>query len=337
MKKSTFMLAICLLLCCLCACAVGAPTDGTRQPNGETQKPGGTQTPPSEKDDAAMNGEILVVYFSCTNTTRTIADYVIEKTGGARYSIQPKIPYTEDDLKYYTNGRADREQADPAARPEIEGSVESMSRYQTVFIGYPIWHGQAPKIIYTFLESYDFSGKTIIPFCTSHSSGVGSSDKNLHLLAPNAQWKEGVRFAGSAGKESVFEWVDGLHLEIETEKESMQFYLTVGSARLAATLADNAATAALKERLKDAPLTLDARDYGGFEKVGNLGFDLPTDNERITAQPCEFVLYEGNKLVIFYGPNSWSYTRLGKITGVTAERLKELFGGGDVRITLSLE
>jgi len=159
-----------------------------------------TNTPSTDEDNITIDREILVVYFSCTQTTEKIADYIIEKTGGTRFRVQPKVPYTEDDLKYYTNGRADQEQADPTARPEIDGKVENMDHYKTVFIGYPIWHGQAPKIIYTFLERYDFSGKTLIPFCTSHSSGIGSSDTNLHALAPNAEWKSGKRFSGNAAK-----------------------------------------------------------------------------------------------------------------------------------------
>lgn len=170
----------------------------------------------SDNGNANMKDEILVTYFSCTGTTETIADYIIEKTDGTRYQIQPKVPYTEDDLKYYTNCRADKEQADQTARPEIEGTIENMADYKTIFIGYPIWHGQAPKIIYTFLESYDFSGKTIIPFCTSHSSDIGSSDTNLHPLAPDAEWKSGKRFASSASKDSVIDWVDGLNLKISS-------------------------------------------------------------------------------------------------------------------------
>lgn len=98
--------------------------------------------------------------------------------GADLYEITPQQPYTEDDLAYYTGGRADQEQDDPIARPAISGSIEDMAQYDVVFIGYPIWHGQAPRIISTFLENYDFSGKTIVPFCTSHSSGIGNSDTN---------------------------------------------------------------------------------------------------------------------------------------------------------------
>ena len=91
-----------------------------------------------------------------------------------------------------------------------------MQNYDTVFLAYPIWHGQAPRIISTFLESYDFSGKTIVPFCTSHSSGIGSSDTNLHSLCPDtAAWRPGERFPAGTTKESVKEWIDNLDISAE--------------------------------------------------------------------------------------------------------------------------
>ncbi len=114
----------------------------------------------------------------------------------------------EADLAYYTNGRADQEQNDPDARPAISGGVENMDAYDTIILGYPIWHGQAPRIISTFLESYDFSGKTMIPFCTSHSSGIGSSADDLHILcADSAVWLDGRRFEAGTSKEIIEEWI----------------------------------------------------------------------------------------------------------------------------------
>lgn len=159
----------------------------------------------------------LVVYFSCTSTTEGIANHILNAAYADKYEIEAAIPYTEDDLKYYTGGRADKEQNDPTARPEIAGSILNIEDYDTIFLGYPIWHGQAPKIIYTFLESYDFSGKTIVPFCTSHSSGVGSSATNLHSICKgdNVIWKTGTRFSSSSSSGSVVSWINSLNLDIE--------------------------------------------------------------------------------------------------------------------------
>lgn len=164
------------------------------------------------KTETPVGSNILVAYFSATGTTRPLAEDAADILGADLYEIVPKVPYTEADLKYYTNCRADKEQNDPTARPAISGDVADMGQYDVVFIGYPIWHGQAPRIISTFLESYDFTGKTIVPFCTSHSSGIGSSDTNLHSLAGDANWLSGKRFAAGTSKETMKEWIDTLNL-----------------------------------------------------------------------------------------------------------------------------
>ncbi len=162
----------------------------------------------TEEQEADVSTKTLVVYFSCTGTTKPLAEYAAEIMGADLYEIVPENPYTEADLAYYTNGRADQEQNDPNARPGISGSVENIEDYDTVILGYPIWHGQAPRIISTFLESYDFTGKTIVPFCTSHSSGIGSSDRDLYGLCPDStEWIQGKRFAAGTGREEIEDWI----------------------------------------------------------------------------------------------------------------------------------
>lgn len=120
----------------------------------------------------------------------------------------------------------------------------------------------------------------------------------------------------------------------QDEVQEGKMYLKIGNTVLTATLADNQAARELAQRL---PLTLDLRDYGGFEKVGSLGFFLPRADVYVTAQPGEFVLYQGNQFVLFYGQNTWSYTRLGRIDGMAAQQLQEILGGGNVTVTLSAE
>ncbi len=278
------------------------------------------------------NSSIIVAYFSATGTTEKLADYAAETLGADIYEITPAEPYTDEDLAYYTDCRADREQADPSARPEISGSVEDMKKYDTLILGYPIWHGQAPKIIYTFLESYDFSGKTILPFCTSHSSGIGSSADNLHELAPNANWLDGERFAADTSQKEIADWVEN---NIKKEERTMK--ISVNGHILMATLADTKAAQELYEIIKNEPLTVDLNEYGSFEKVGKLPQSLTKSDEQLTAQPGDIMLYQGNQMTVFYGENSWSYTRLGKIENATAEELSEIFGDGDVTVTVSVD
>ena len=178
----------------------------------ETRPPSDSETPPpsvTPEPGGAEQGKSLIVYFSCTDTTKKIAEYVQEITGADIYRIEPEVPYTAEDLNYGdASTRAAREQNDSSARPAIAGKVENMSQYQNIVIAYPIWWGQAPRIISTFLESYDFSGKTIVPVCTSHSSGIGSSATNLHALTDGSvTWLEGRRFSSTTTKEEVAQWL----------------------------------------------------------------------------------------------------------------------------------
>ncbi|MGI6499269.1 MAG: aldo/keto reductase [Anaerostipes sp.] len=182
----------------------------------------------SLSEDASVNtetakGKILVAYFSNTGTTKSVAEKAADILKADVYEIVPEDPYTEADLAYYTNGRADQEQDNPDARPAIAGDALDMTQYDTVLVGYPIWHGQAPRIISTFLESYDFTGKTILPFCTSHSSGIGSSADNLHLLEKDAEWMEGRRFSADYTKEDVEVWLNEMKITPTSAEKIRKF------------------------------------------------------------------------------------------------------------------
>ena len=166
----------------------------------------------AENINERSDSNILVAYFSATGNTEGIAMHIQNILGADIYEIEAADPYTAEDLDYNSDCRANREQNDPNARPQIAGSVADMDKYDAVFLGYPIWWGQAPKIIYTFLESYDFSGKTIIPFCTSGSSGIGSSATNLHSLVSGAEWDSGRRFSSGSSQSTVEAWIDTITL-----------------------------------------------------------------------------------------------------------------------------
>lgn len=177
----------------------------------------GSETPavPETPNTPSASGKVLIAYFSATNNTEGIANHLDAILDADLYEITPEQPYTSADLNYGDSStRATVEQNDPSARPAISGSIENMEQYDVIFLGYPIWWGQAPKIISTFLESYDLSGKTIVPFCTSGSSGIGSSATNLHSLASSATWLDGQRFSGSASRSTVETWVNGLGLTL---------------------------------------------------------------------------------------------------------------------------
>ena len=170
---------------------------------------------PEPTTEPEAEADVLVAYFSATGNTENIAEHLTAILGADLYEIVPEVPYTSADLDYTdSNSRSQVEGRDPDARPAISGSVEHMEDYEVIFLGYPIWNGQAPKIISTFLEHYDFNGKTIVPFCTSGSSGIGSSARNVEDLTDGATWLDGQRFSGSAAQETVEAWVDGLGLDV---------------------------------------------------------------------------------------------------------------------------
>lgn len=206
------------------------PTPDISEPPSVTEQPDTSQTPevsqtptetenplptPTETPDTSGNKKSVVVYFSCTDNTKTIAEYVAESADADIYRIEPSVPYTSEDLNYgNVNSRATREQNDSSARPEIAGELPSLEEYENVYLGYPIWWGQAPKIMYTFIEHYNLSGKKVIPFCTSASSGVGTSATNLQAVdISQADWLAGRRFSGSSPKSDVVSWLAGLGLQ----------------------------------------------------------------------------------------------------------------------------
>ena len=160
-----------------------------------------------EVDPEQPETKTVVVYFSCTNTTKGIADKITKVLECDLWRIEPETPYTSADLDYNSDCRANREQNDDAARPAIKGSTD-LSKYDVVYVGFPIWWGKMPKIMWTFFEAYDLSGKTIIPFCTSGSSGISTAMGEIRSLEPNAMVKEGRRFESNASEQTIKSWVE---------------------------------------------------------------------------------------------------------------------------------
>ena len=152
----------------------------------------------------------LVAYFSASGVTRKAAEMVAEACDGKLYEIAPKVPYTQADLNWMDKkSRSSVEMSDKSIRPEIGGEEISISEYDEIFIGFPIWWYVAPTIINTFLEAYDFSGKTIILFATSGGSGMGNSAKELRpSVSDSTVIKDGKRFSANASVSELKEWVN---------------------------------------------------------------------------------------------------------------------------------
>lgn len=339
LRKISILLLMLAMLSQTAACAASTPVLADAPPDagcaGATADPCGAYASPGPGPAAAPGGgRVLVAYFSATGNTRLVAEKVAEATGGDLFEIVPERPYSAADLDYSTDCRANAEQNDPDARPAIAGAVEDMGQYDVVLIGYPIWWGRAPKIIHTFLEAYDLSGKTIATFCTSGSSG--HEDATLRGYEPGAVWLEGRRFSDASQVEG---WISGLGLPGAAGRGADKMYIQIGGTVWTAALEDNPSAAALKELLAKGPLTVDMGDYGGFEKVGGIGTTLTRTDGRITAKPGDIILYQGSSITIYYGENSWNFTLLGHIEGVTEAELRRVLkaGGGSVSVTFTLE
>ncbi len=216
MKKIISVFLSMVLMLSLTACAdVHSDNEnglnGSR--NGAESSYNGKTDGQNGEDANGLNGnpsdsDILIAYFSCTGNTAQMADYIASQTGGVLFDITPVTPYVSNDLDYKNEKcRAKKEYNHPDARPEISIKIKNFEQYKTIYLGYPIWYGDAPKIIYTFLESYDFSGKTIIPFCTSEETDIKNSVKNIKKLAPKAEWKKGKRFSPSALQKDIDKWL----------------------------------------------------------------------------------------------------------------------------------
>ena len=270
------------------------------------------------------NNNVLVAYFSVTNNTEKIANNIKDYLNSDIFEIIPEEEYTSEDINYNIDCRANREQNDSTSRPKIKNKIDDISKYDTIILGYPIWWSQAPKIMYTFIESYDFSNKTIIPFCTSGSSPIGSSATNLSKSATSANWIEGKRFSSSASINEISTWLDQY---INKDKEMK---LLIDDIEVNVKWESNSSVDALKSLL---PLTINMHEYGGFEQTGSIGASIKRSDSQMDVIPGDIVLYNGNAISVFYAPSSWSYTKLGHIN-LSTDELNELLNKSSVVITL---
>ena len=199
--KKLFLLLMALMLLCMPTLAEDATSSATLAVDDFPRLPKG-------------DSRILVVFFSPEKTVCSAAIAAANALGSEIFEIKPAEPYTAEDLNYHDRqSRTSVEMNDPAARPEIE-ELPVLDRFDTILLGYPIWWGQAPRILCTFVESVDLSGKTVIPFCTSGSSGAGSSAVNLQKLgSETATWLDAKRFNNGSTKEDVYAWVESLNLQ----------------------------------------------------------------------------------------------------------------------------
>lgn len=203
-KKLTIFLSGVIALALLVGCQSNKMSQTNDQANEQQQ---------SDNEVSNSLGKTLIVYYSATGNTKEVADMIAKETDGTLFEIEPKNPYSDEDLNYGDdNSRVTREYNNENARNVelISTTVDNWDSYDTVFIGYPIWWGIAAWPIDNFIKDNDFSDKTIIPFCTSSSSGLGDSGELLEQMAGSGNWKEGQRFNSGVSSSDVQNWLNEL-------------------------------------------------------------------------------------------------------------------------------
>ncbi len=209
MKKIFALLMAVLMIFTLVACG------NEKTPADHSQATESTPTNDSKPTDNTENkgGKILIAYYSATGNTKEVAEYIAKETGGDLFEITPTQPYTADDLNWRKDGsRVNVEHEDESKRdiPIVKTTPDNFSEYDTVYIGYPIWWAIAAWPVDNFVKDNDFTGKTVIPFCTSTDSGLGRSGELLKEMAGTGTWLDGERFKSGVSETDVIEWVKSI-------------------------------------------------------------------------------------------------------------------------------
>ena len=256
------------------------------------------------------NNNAVVLYFSATGTTKGIAEKIANELNSDIIEIVPEQEYKSEDLNYNSDCRANREQNDDNARPKIKNTID-ISKYDTIYLGYPIWWGTIPKIILTLLDSYDFSNKTIIPFCTSGSTGISGSVSDLRKYNSKLDIKDGKRFSGSSSNQEIKDFIALYNTNNSKVVDSVKVIINNKEYKL--NLENNET---VKELVKMLPLNINMSELNGNEKYYILDKSLPTNSykpNKINAG--DVMLYGDDCLVIFYKSfdTQYSYTKVGHI------------------------
>lgn len=223
MKKLTALFLSLMLVLGLAACGNNNTTGPTSSetPSAATSEPEATETPSTDTsetetpDTESTGGKTLVVYYSASGNTENVANVIADTMGADLFELEPVEPYSNEDLNWTNDdSRVTREHENEDERDVelVSATVDNWSDYDTVFIGYPIWWGIAAWPVDEFIETNDFTGKTVIPFATSASSGMGQSGELLEEMAGTGDWQEGQRFHEGVSEEDVSAWVEGLGL-----------------------------------------------------------------------------------------------------------------------------
>ena len=305
------------------------------------------------KDDEAKAatvqeaGKTLVVYYSYTGNCQQIVESLTAQIEADVMRIEPADKTQKYEANNYAIGTAllnaiKAAPNDAASYPAIDPvSITDLSQYQNIIIVTPLWWSQMAAIMQTYLFNYSaqMAGKHVALIVSSHSSGISGVVTDAKRLIPDCTWMGDALWINASNHSNraslIQNWLPTLNFA-EKQTTMNKMYITIDGQTQAVTLVDNQATKTLVEKLQQAPVTVTLSSSGGFEIWGALGFSLPTSNEQINAQPGDVILYSGSNICIFYGTNSWSYTRLGKIDGLSESQLRTFLKAGESNISVIL-
>jgi len=267
----------------------------------------------NSNDEAKGNYNSVVLYFSATGTTKKVAERIAKYSNSDIIEIIPKEEYKKEDLDYNNDCRANREQNDPNARPQIKNNID-ISKYDVIYLGYPIWWGTSPKIILTLLDSYDFTGKVIFPFCTSGSSSIDKSIDDLRNYNSNLTIKDGKRFSSNNSEYEIIDFVNRSKIEMNTlNKETDKMKVNIDGKDYIINLDDNVTAKKLYDL---APFEVTMNELNGNEKYIYLASRFPVNPYKPGhIEKGDVMLFDNGCLVIFYKSfdTSYSYTKIGHI------------------------
>ena len=267
----------------------------------------------NKKDVIVKTDNSVVLYFSATGTTKSIAERIAKASDSDIIEIIPKDKYTSSDLDYNSDCRANKEQNDSNARPEIKNKID-ISKYDVIYLGYPIWWGKNPKIILTLLDTYDFKGKIIFPFCTSGSSGIEESIKDLKEYNPSLTIKDGKRFSSNTSEHEIIEFINKSRLEANyIDKDTSKMKAIINDKEYTINLEDNSTA---KKLFELTPLEVTMEELNGNEKYIYLSDSFPVDPYKPGhVEQGDVMLFDNACLVIFYKSfdTPYSYTKIGHI------------------------
>ena len=299
---------------------------------------------PTSMSDAT--GKTLVVYYSYTGNCRSIVNILTNQLKADVLEILPADKSQRYEANNYAIGtqllnaiKANTGSA--SSYPAIDPVNTSLDNYENVIIVTPLWWSQMAAIMQTYLfqNAEEMAGKNVAMIVSSSSSGISGVVADAKRLLPDVVWMGDALHIRDSNRSRVSsliaDWLSGLNFQAASVKT---MNITISGKTVAVTLSDNSSAEALYEALLKGPITYEAHDYGNFEKVGELGQSFPRNDEQINTQPGDIILYQGSNLCIYYGTNSWSFTRIGRIEGMTQDELKDFVkaGQGNVSVTLSI-